>query len=1201
MEFLLFLLGLAALLVYRALRKQLEALEKTVRRQAQEQERLATEVERLRQVLAPSGPPAAPVAAISAPATAPPLAAPVPVPPAPSTPKPAPSPAPAELLAPAAITAAGPAVTPPLPTPTPQPAPVPAEPAGPTWWERTAALLLENWTGILGAVILVTGVGFLGIYAALRVSAFARFWLISGGAAALLGLRWGLRRQAFAVQLSDWLQSSAAAIFLFACVGATSLPGLQWASGPLAYALLLGGVAANLWLAWTAGREAVASLHAVLSLVALAVLPPSLLTLGAAASVTVFSVFVTYRQLWRFQLLLSIVSFFAFHLYWHAQRPTLGLADNLMALGLVLLVGVAGGLVQYRRIYAQRGFEPVLFTAHLLNWSCLGINLYLHSTGSVWKTVPLLLGAMGTFWAGRRARQLGLEWLFRTDSIISLILALAAAFSLLAWQATPAVVLLFMLLETLLVTHVMARENEPLVFRVALGGGLLAGIGLLVVASAQTPMLPAAALYRLAAVLALAGTAGVAFCRLTAAIVPDALRGSWQARDEAAFPVFAGLSVALVASVSLVLTVVLQSRPQPPVPGLEVALLTAGGLAGGLAAWLGRAFVLRWLRPALLAAGQLGLGLACLGLHKAGLSWAGCWLLLYLESLAFQQFLHYRRETLARLHLAILLMLGLLLLPIILAEPTLSSAIRAALLLGAATATVLGQVLRQRGELTPSATPGGLETGFGWLAGALLLLAGSMQYNHTAWIAPAALAVGLVFLLGQWRWRVPGLVVGLLGALVGFTGLQWWHMEHGSGASQLGLVLRYLLPVAGLPVVALWTCFSPTRQQFVRQPWLYVLGAQLAGMVWLATTSGAVVVLGWVALAGAAFGAAHYLRRSLTAGFPASAALTEALRYHGQPDRYLLHLGYGLLLLALLLHLSGVLPHNGLLAGYPARYFSAAGLLLGLGGLALFRPPASGPVYGSWQRLQPWLLEATLGLATITVMHEVRAAWQPLVAITVALLAEAFGPRLPARLSRLWAYGRLLYGLAAGGTAIVCLTYLSPGQILSPAWWAATTATLALFGYVVLALRAATKPAEPALPSWPPGLELLAAILLPSFPVLVVGLLYPAFGVLALLLVQSFDKSLLTVLLMLEVFGIFTASLTLRRADLRYTALLGMAACLVRLVFFDLRQSHTLARAVVFIFMGLLLLGMNALYARFRNRTTPQPATTPAEESQTPE
>ena len=170
-------------------------------------------------------------------------------------------------------------------------------PTGPSWWERAATLLLENWTGILGAVVLVTGVGFLGIYAALRMAPPFRFLMVCAFAGGLLGARFALHGKAFARQLNGWLLSSAAAIFLFACVGAVSITGLRWATPPFDYLLLLMGVSANLWLAWRASRQEVATLHGVLSLVALAVLPPTGITLAAAAGVTAFSIAITYRQL----------------------------------------------------------------------------------------------------------------------------------------------------------------------------------------------------------------------------------------------------------------------------------------------------------------------------------------------------------------------------------------------------------------------------------------------------------------------------------------------------------------------------------------------------------------------------------------------------------------------------------------------------------------------------------------------------------------------------------------------------------------------------------------------------------------------------------------------------------------------------------------------------------------------------------------
>jgi hypothetical protein len=508
-------------------------------------------------------------------------------------------------------------------------------------------------------VVLVTGVGFLGIYAALRVSPPVRFLLICAFAAGLLGVRFVLRQKGFARQLNSWLLSSAAAIFLFACVAAVSIEGLRWVSAPWDYLLLLAGVGANLLLAWRAPREEVATLHGVLSLVALAVLPPTVLTLGTAAAVTAFTIAITYRQRWKYQLLLGIASFFAFHLYWHQQLTDIPNSLRLMAMGLVGLVGVAAAVVQYRSVYAQRRFEPLLFTAHLLNWTCLGINLYMYSTGSIWKTIPLGLGALLTFWAGRRAKKLGIGWLFQTDTIISLILALATALSLQGWHATNSVILLFMLLEALLVALVMARQGEVLVYRVALSGACLAGGGLLLLTGLTADSSLPQALYRNAFVLALSGWAGLAFAQLMykqpllQADADDAKAKAWVGADTPAesarnlLAVFAGLAGLLQAGAGLLLAWVLFSWSNAPMILLVGALLALGGCALALAAWVRTASQTPgWVRQQQLLLAQFFAVLAGLGLHELGLSWPVVLGILFAENVAVALLAARQREPL---------------------------------------------------------------------------------------------------------------------------------------------------------------------------------------------------------------------------------------------------------------------------------------------------------------------------------------------------------------------------------------------------------------------------------------------------------------------------------------------------------------------------------------------------------------------------
>ncbi|MBO0357486.1 hypothetical protein J0X19_05980 [Hymenobacter sp. BT186] len=1303
--------------------------------------------------------------------------APVPAPPiAPLTteaPTPPSSPAPAEAPTPAAPKAAPAPAPRPLPAPAiaqrqaPRhiPAPVPAAPAGPTWWDRVEQLFLDNWTGILGAVVLVTGIGFLGVYTALRVSAPVRFGMITAFAAALLGLHYYLKPKPFAAQLHVWLQSSAAAVFLFACVGAVRVPGLQWVEAPFSYLLLLAGVAANLWLAWDASREAVATLHGVLSLVALAVLPHDLLTLAAAAGVTAFSIAITYRQRWKYQLLLSIVSFFVFHQYWHYSLVALAPPANFVRLGamaLVLLVGVAAAVVQYRKVYASVRFDALLFAAHLLNWTCLGINLYQYSTGSPWKTIPLGLGALLTFWVARQARQLGIRWLFRTDSIISLMLGLFTAFSLQGWHATGTLVLLFMLLETLLVAFIMARERETVVFQVASAGALLAGVGLLVLNISQITNYTPTELHRNAFLLLLAGWLGAGYYRLVerqgllghpddtsgqelyrgfgglvgalylggAALLMQALFGvsrppvagllggtvaaagavfgvAWWLRSAKGWfrtmHLLCGQALLLVAILglhklglvwpavamvlyleSLLLAGVLGcSNELPTYRTLLVTAVLSGGwlllatttlalrltgpelhrnilllllpafgssvalhlvsrlpqlasllfepndrslltglrvitgvfylgaallftqalfdidmppvmaLVGGAAATAGGLFGLAWwmrgspgwFRPLHLLLGQVLLAIALLGLHEAGLSWPATLTLLYLETLALtlllarcQEWLVYR----VLFYSAVVLAAGLMPLVYRTSSGLLPDALRALLLTGAALATVGAQGLLHRWQapvldaVPLSYNPLYRLRVLGTVAGLLLLAAGGLVYEHT-WAGWALAGLGATLLLLRKHVTVPGLWLGILLLSIGYHGLQWSHVLPIGTSFRPVAMLVYLLPLLLLSGAGLFCSWWEGQQQHVRWPWLYLLGLHAILAVWVAFAPRleAIPVLLWILLAVVAATTARTVRQRLTTA--------EALARHGHPDRFLLHITYALLALALFGHLDLLAAHpTELLLGLPARRFTAAALVLALAGFAGQRRPTTEPLYRSTQYLQPILPELTLLFSAFTLWWEVATDWQSVLWIATALVLTVGGQYLPYRLRRLQVYGVFFFGAAVVWSSYVALVYIEPGQLLT-ARWLATAATVGLL-FVYAAVAFNKPPLAPAEAYWPAWLAPLAGLGQLSLPVLVPTLLYPSFVALMVLLVQSFDHSVLTVLLMLEVMAAFISSLMLRRQDLRYASLVGLVACLARLGLYDLKQSGTITRAIVFILMGLLLLAVNALYARFKGR-----------------
>ena len=1326
----------------------------------------------------PPIPPVTLAAPVTAPASIPPKAAePAITPqPTPTTPKPAELAAPTATPTPDSPKPAEPAATPQLPPtgtrpPIParpvlkKPTAVPAEPAEPTWWERAERLLLDNWTGILGAVVLVTGIGFLGVYTALRMSAPARFGMITAFAAALLGLHYYLRPRPFAAKLNVWLQSSAAAVFLFACVGAASVPGLQWAGPPLSYLLLLAGVSLNLWLAWDTGREDVATLHGVLSLVALAVLPRELLTLAAAAGVTGFSIAITYRQRWKYQLLLSILSFFVFHQYWHYSLVAAGPLSTgvrLTALGLVLAVGVAGAVVQYRRVYASQRFDALLFSAHLLNWTCLGINLYQYSTGSPWKTVPLALGALLTFGVARRARRLGIQWLFRTDSIISLMLALFAAFSLQGWHASGSLVLLFMLLETLLVAFVMAREEEPLVFRVACLGAVAAGLGLVLLNLFYLGSYSAPEVSRNALVLLLAGLVGAGYYRLlhrqplladedtrressllrtfggvvglvylgAAGLLARAIfgfthppltallggtlaaagtvfgvawwlrtAGGWfrtlhllsgqvlltvfilglheaglgwpatctllyfetlllagacgRANEKPAFRLLMGLTLgsgialllAAVGSVREVAAPVLYQRlgllllsglgsaallarpprhpvlqallhhpddnllfqclrgltlffygsaiglltqalfglPHPPVAALLSAATVAAGLTFGLAHRV-RAQT-DWFRLILVLLGQGLLTVFVLGLHEAGLNWPAAHTLLYGEMLAFTLLLAWRAETLLyRILLGSSLVWAAALPLLVYHSGYLPDGLRAGLLLAAALASGAVQaVLAWRKAPVFDAVPLPISPVYrlrllGLAVGGLLLAAGGLMYTHT-WAGWVGAGLGGLLLLLRRRVTVPGLWPGLLLATLGYQVLQWSQVLPVGAFFRPLAVLAYLMPLLAIPALGLLGSWWAAAERHVRWPWLYLLCLQAVVATWVAFAprAEALPVLLWTALAALAAGAAQLAGRRWAT--PAAQARA------GSPGRFLRHLTCALLTLALVGHFDGVFGHSaGLLLGLPARRFTASALLLLLTGLAFQRPPAPATATTSWHYVQPLLPECALLFGCFTFAYELQTEWLALIWLGLAFGLTLGAQHLPPRLRRVRAYGLLLFWAAVAWSTYVSLNYLAPDQLLTVPWLTTATAVVLLFGYIGARLH---RSAAEGAAEWPPLLAPLAGLDRLPYQGLVGLLLYPAFLALTALLTQSFDRSVLTVLLMVEVVAAFVASLLLRRQDLRYAALLGMVLAVVRLFLVDLRQTGTVTRAVVFILMGLLLLGMNALYARFKDRFAP--------------
>lgn len=251
------------------------------------------------------------------------------------------------------------------------------------------------WTGILGVLALVAGFSFLAVLTALRLGEFSRFLMLCVVALLFYGGSVAIRRRSGGELFAAWFRSAAGALVLFACVGASAVPWLRWVqSEPHGYALLAAGLAVNLWFALNGPYQLFAAFHTLISLTALAVAPPQITVLAAAAIVTAISTLPRRQDGRPVHTLVSETVFFAFVVLWTIRHPGSPLVAEGVALGALIM-----------------GLMPVLLGPYLFRDTGSSV-MTLTSRGAAW-----LFLAAGTLGVGQSLPQI---------SLVFLVLALAA-------------------------------------------------------------------------------------------------------------------------------------------------------------------------------------------------------------------------------------------------------------------------------------------------------------------------------------------------------------------------------------------------------------------------------------------------------------------------------------------------------------------------------------------------------------------------------------------------------------------------------------------------------------------------------------------------------------------------------------------------------------------------------------------------------
>ena len=376
------------------------------------------------------------------------------------------SPSAAASTASPAASAAATAAANPKPSVTPK---APVVFASVSTWKKIEAQLLSNWTGILGAVILTAGFGFLAVYGALSLSPMYRFFMMIVAAGIIYGLSLYLQSKPDWQRFSSWLTAVSGAVVLVACFAAVSVPGVLWVTNDLAaLGLVLAGVLVNLIFSYMASKQVFASLHLLLSLLVLMLLPPALPVLISAGMVTFAGVLLAARSRWEFQAGLCMAAFALFHIVRYLKITDGILPDDAsfdwnrwLSLFMIAVIGAAALLQHYRKIFQnQPATRPLL--AHLTHWISICVVLVLYAGHSKWNVIVFGVPALFVFAVARHGRRLGLLWLYRTDTLVAQMIMLFGLFTLTHWQLANEFVLGLLYIESLALAVLLNREKESI-------------------------------------------------------------------------------------------------------------------------------------------------------------------------------------------------------------------------------------------------------------------------------------------------------------------------------------------------------------------------------------------------------------------------------------------------------------------------------------------------------------------------------------------------------------------------------------------------------------------------------------------------------------------------------------------------------------------------------------------------------------------
>lgn len=325
----------------------------------------------------------------------------------------------------------------------------------------------ENWAGFVGVSILVLGIAFGAIYLSFNTSPFWRFAQLIGVGIIFLVASLILKRRQLWQDLSAWLLAASGAVVLFTVVGSGYFAELRFYENDLTgLILLLAALFYNLLLAYLASKQAVASLHVLISLLALCVAPQENIVFGAAVIVTLGGICLSIRQHWNYNLIMTLSAFTLFHGLWYFSLPKESI-DSFLLLGIAstIIVGGLCLLTHYREIYQSTHIRQNVFT-HTGVWILIAFQLFWYSQNVSFIFLPLGLLALLGIGMALYARSKGITWLFLIDALSSQALIVLTILSLAKLEFGYDILIYAAMIESLCFALVAYANREAMLSRV---------------------------------------------------------------------------------------------------------------------------------------------------------------------------------------------------------------------------------------------------------------------------------------------------------------------------------------------------------------------------------------------------------------------------------------------------------------------------------------------------------------------------------------------------------------------------------------------------------------------------------------------------------------------------------------------------------------------------------------------------------------